>query len=140
MLASPLQRARETCDLAGLGAHAVVDDDLHEWDYGDYEGLTTDGDPRDRRRIGTSVDGGVPDGETVDAGRGARADRVIARVDCRSAGDVALVAHGHILRVLGARWVGLPAVDGEAARARHRDALGARVRARERGCSSAGTC
>jgi broad specificity phosphatase PhoE len=108
VLHSPLARASETCRLAGLGEGAVADPDLAEWDYGRYEGLTTaeilEEDPdwdlwRD----------GCPDGEAPSQ-VGARVDRVIATV--RSApGDVACVAHSHVLRALGARWVGLP-VDG----------------------------
>jgi broad specificity phosphatase PhoE len=109
VLVSPLQRARETCDLVGLGALAAIDDDLREWDYGDYEGLTT-------TQIRASVPGwtiftgSVPNGETAQQ-VAARADRVIARVD-EVDGPVALVAHGHILRVLGARWCSLPPTDG----------------------------
>jgi broad specificity phosphatase PhoE len=109
VLTSPRERARETCALAGLGDGAVVDEDLVEVDYGAYEGRTT---PEIREeRPGWSVwDGGAPGGETVEQ-VGVRADRVIARcleVD----GDVALFAHGHFLRILGARWMGLDAVVG----------------------------
>jgi probable phosphoglycerate mutase len=109
VLVSPLQRARETCDLVGLGAHAVVDDDLHEWDYGAYEGITTK-EIRETVPDWTIWSGPVPDGETPEQ-VAARADRVIARADAVE-GDVALVAHGHILRVLGARWCSLPPTDG----------------------------
>jgi len=101
VLVSPLQRARETCELVGLGAHASVDDDLREWDYGDYEGRTTK-DIRESDPGWTIWSGPVPHGETPDE-VAARADRVIARVDAAD-GVAALVAHGHILRVLGARW------------------------------------
>jgi broad specificity phosphatase PhoE len=109
VLTSPRERARETCALAGLGDGAVVDEDLVEVDYGAYEGRTT---PEIREeRPGWSVwDGGAPGGESVEQ-VGVRADRVIARcleVD----GDVALFAHGHFLRILGARWMGLDAVVG----------------------------
>jgi probable phosphoglycerate mutase len=105
VLTSPLQRARETCELCGLGDRAVVDDDLVEWNYGKYEGLTP-------KQIHAAAPGwlvfrdGCPGGETPDE-VGARVDRVIKRardVD----GDVALFAHGHVLRVLVARWLGLP--------------------------------
>jgi probable phosphoglycerate mutase len=106
---SPLQRARETGDLVGLGQHAVIDDDLREWDYGDYEGLTTD-EIRRSSPGWTIFTGKVPNGETADQ-VAARADRVIARADDVD-GVVALVAHGHILRVLAARWCALPATDG----------------------------
>ena len=107
---SPMQRARETCELAGLGNGAVLDADLVEWSYGEFEGLTP-------TQIHEKVPGGVifrdgcPGGETPDQ-VGARADRVIARVRAVE-GDVALFAHGHVLRVLVARWIGLPAGAGQ---------------------------
>ena len=103
---SPLGRARETAQLAGLGDQAQVRDDLAEYDYGDYEGITTDEIRRERPGWYLWRDG-VPNGETPDD-VGARGDRVIEEalgVD----GDVALVAHGHVLRVLAARWVQEPA-------------------------------
>ncbi|HEY6761534.1 MAG TPA: histidine phosphatase family protein [Baekduia sp.] len=103
---SPLSRARETAELAGFGARAVVDDDLMEYDYGDYEGLTTP-QIRESRPDWNLWRDGVPNGETPDD-VGARADRVIARALAVD-GDVALFAHGHILRVLGARWIEQPA-------------------------------
>jgi probable phosphoglycerate mutase len=109
VLVSPLQRARETCDLVGLGAHAVVDDDLHEWDYGTYEGITTK-QIRETVPDWTIWSGPCPQGETPEQ-VAARADRVIARADAVD-GDVALVAHGHILRVLGARWCSLQPTEG----------------------------
>jgi broad specificity phosphatase PhoE len=104
VLASPRTRARLTCELAGCGGQAEIDADLVEWDYGEYEGLTT---PEIREfRPGWSVwEQDLPGGETV-AQVGARADRVLARV-LAAGGDVALFAHGHFLRVLGARWLGL---------------------------------
>jgi len=107
---SPMQRARETCELAGLGNGAVLDADLVEWSYGEFEGLTP-------TQIHEKVPGwvifrdGCPGGETPDQ-VGARADRVIARVRAVE-GDVALFAHGHVLRVLVARWIGLPAGAGQ---------------------------
>jgi probable phosphoglycerate mutase len=107
VLTSPRVRARETCELAGLTGE--VDADLAEFDYGSYEGLTT---PQIRaERPGWSLwTDGAPGGET--AGQvGARVDRVIARA-LTAGGDVALFAHGHVLRVLGARWLGLPAASG----------------------------
>jgi broad specificity phosphatase PhoE len=92
--------------LAGLGDRAELDDDLREYDYGAYEGLTTD-EIRERRPGWYLWQDGVPDGESPDD-VGARADRVIARA-AAVRGDVALFAHGHILRALGARWIDLPA-------------------------------
>ncbi|HEY8217955.1 MAG TPA: histidine phosphatase family protein, partial [Acidimicrobiia bacterium] len=109
VLVSPLQRARETCDLVGLGAGAVIDDDLREWDYGDYEGVTTK-EVRETDPGWTVFTGAVPNGETPEQ-VATRADRVIARADGVD-GTVALVAHGHILRVLGARWCSLAPTDG----------------------------
>ena len=104
VLTSPLSRAVETCRLAGLGDRAQVRDDLAEWDYGEYEGRTT---PEIRAgRPGWSLwADGVVGGETI-ADVGARVDRVIAEA-ARAGGDVALFAHGHVLRVLAARWLGL---------------------------------
>jgi probable phosphoglycerate mutase len=106
---SPKLRARETADLVGIGEQAEVDDDLCEWDYGDYEGLTTE---QIRRTVPgwTIWTGPVPGGEKPEQ-VAARADRVIARVDAID-GTVALVAHGHILRVLTARWLSYPPTDG----------------------------
>jgi broad specificity phosphatase PhoE len=101
--ASPLSRARETARLAGL--EAVLDADLVEWDYGDYEGMTT-AQVREFRPEWSLWRDGCPGGESA-ANVGARVDRVIARVLELSElgeGDVCLVAHGHVLRVLGARW------------------------------------
>ena len=110
VLCSPMQRARETCALAGLGAQAVIDSDLAEWNYGEYEGLTL-------KQIHEVVPGwlifrdGCPGGE-MPAQVGARADGVIDRSRAVD-GDVALFAHGHVLRVLVARWIGLPVAGGQ---------------------------
>ena len=104
VLASPLQRALETCRLAGFGDAAQVDPDLREWDYGDYEGRSTPDIRRERPDWWLWSDG-VPNGETVEM-VAARAERVIARATGAD-GDVALFAHGHILRILTARWLGL---------------------------------
>ena len=109
ILTSPTGRAVETCRLAGLGDRAETDEDLCEWDYGDYEGRTTADIRGERPGWDLWVDG-VIGGETVDE-VGRRADRVIAAARAAD-GDVALFAHGHVLRILGARWVGLPAVAG----------------------------
>jgi len=106
---SPRRRACETCDLAGLGAQVKVDDDLAEWDYGEYEGRTT-AEIRVDAPGWTIFTGDPPGGETA-AQVGARADRVIARAAAAD-GPVALFSHGHFLRVLGARWVGLAVADG----------------------------
>jgi broad specificity phosphatase PhoE len=110
VLCSPMQRARETCELAGLGDKAVIDPDLMEWNYGKYEGLT----PKQIHEIApgwlVSRDGCQGGGSPEQVG--ARMDGVIA--GSRAAdGDVALLAHGHALRVFIARWIGLPPRDGE---------------------------
>ena len=105
VLTSPLSRARETGRLAGLGDGALLRDDLREWDYGDYEGLTTAEIRRDRPGWDLWRDGCL--GGEVASQVGARVDRVIAEAR-EAAGDVALFAHGHVLRVLGASWLGLP--------------------------------
>jgi len=105
VLTSPLLRARETCELAGLGDRAEIDPDLMEWNYGDYEGLTSDQIRVHRPAWTIFNDGGGPGGETPDQ-VGVRVDRVIARVRPLT-GDAALFAHGHVLRVLAARWLGL---------------------------------
>jgi broad specificity phosphatase PhoE len=107
VLSSPLSRARETAHLAGLSPEAR--DDLVEFDYGEYEGITTD-EIRERRPGWSLWRDGCPGGETPDE-VGLRVDRVIAEA-LRADGDVALVAHGHVLRVLAARWVEQPASFG----------------------------
>jgi len=98
---SPLQRARRTAEIAGLES-VELDDDMREWRYGDYEGRTTL-DIREERPGWDIWSDGCPGGETIEA-LAARVDRVIARVLDAGAERVALVAHGHLLRVLGARW------------------------------------
>jgi probable phosphoglycerate mutase len=108
VLVSPLRRARETSQLAGYG-DAVVCDDLAEWDYGDYEGRTTSDIRTERPGWSLWLDG-APHGETL-ADVGTRADRVVALVRA-VAGDVLVFAHAHILRVVAARWLALPAGDG----------------------------
>ena len=109
VLTSPLLRARQTCALAGLGEGAEVDPDLVEWDYGAYEGLTTAEIRRDHPGWDL-FDDGAPGGRAADE-VGRRVDRVIGRVRAVP-GDVACVAHGHVLRVLAARWIGLAAAGG----------------------------
>lgn len=105
VLTSPLSRARETCVLAGLGDLAVVIDELREWNYGSYEGLTTS-DIQQTRPGWNVFEDGCPDGESPQQVAG-RADRVVARARAAE-GDVIAFSHGHLLRVLAARWVGLP--------------------------------
>ena len=110
VLCSPMHRARRTCELAGLLDRAVTDNDLQEWDYGDYEGVTT---PTIRETVpGWTVWSGIcPNGETIEQVSN-RANRVIERVRNES-GNVIVFAHGHILRVLTARWCELEPVEGQ---------------------------
>ena len=109
VMTSPLGRARETCELAGVGGIAEVVPDLAEWNYGEYEGLTTE-------QISAAAPGwmlfrdGCPGGESP-ADITARVDRVIERVRGIQ-GDVVLFAHGHLFRVFAARWIGLPPIAG----------------------------
>ncbi|UWE09846.1 histidine phosphatase family protein [Actinacidiphila bryophytorum] len=119
VLTSPMQRARDTAKLAGLD-DTRVDPGLHEWDYGGYEGVTTREILRERPGWDLWTDGVVPGpeghpGETPQQ-IGERADRVLARVDAAftngEGGDVVLVAHAHLLRVVTARRLGLPPADG----------------------------
>ena len=119
VLVSPMRRARETCEIAGFGDVAVVDEGLKEWNYGESEGKTT---AQMRQKYGSrwSVwDSPIVGGESVEQ-VGERADGVIARAVAAALPTsqedrtrrVALFAHAHILRILAARWIGLPAVDG----------------------------
>jgi broad specificity phosphatase PhoE len=116
VFASPAQRAQRTAELAGLTV-TKTDPDLWEWDYGGYEGITTAEIQRDRPGWSLWRDGVIPGdaahpGETIEE-VGARVDRVLKRAEPLLAdGDVALVAHGHVLRVLTARWLGLPPAGG----------------------------
>jgi probable phosphoglycerate mutase len=110
VLCSPLQRARRTCELAGYISAAHIDPDTQEWDYGSYEGRTAEQIRADRPGWTIWKDG-VVGGETIDD-VGRRADRVIERVRA-VAGDVALFAHGHFLRILTARWCDLPVLTAE---------------------------
>ncbi len=118
VLCSPLSRARETCELAGLGDRAELTDDLLEWDYGDYEGRTS-ADIRADRPGWLLWRDGCPDGESA-ADVGARADRIVADLlatpaaaDEEGGATIAVFAHGHVLRVLAARWLDLPPADGQ---------------------------
>ncbi|OLB76267.1 MAG: histidine phosphatase family protein [Actinobacteria bacterium 13_2_20CM_2_71_6] len=106
VLCSPRQRATHTAELAGLACTAL-DEDLVEWNYGEYEGITT-AEIRKTRPDWDLWRDGCPGGETPYQ-VGARLDRVLARArQALAEGDVALVGHGHALRVAGARWIGLP--------------------------------
>ena len=110
VLCSPMQRARETCELAGFGDKAIIDSDLVEWNYGEYEGRTT----KQIREVAPEwliFRDGCPGGEAP-RHVGERVDRVIARSRAVS-GDLVLFAHGHVLRVLVARWIGLPVAGGQ---------------------------
>jgi broad specificity phosphatase PhoE len=109
VLASPLQRARETCRLAGYASVAQTEPNLMEWDYGAYEGHTSQEIRKDVPGWNIWTDG-PQGGETVEQ-VGARANLVIDRA-CAAGGDVALFAHGHILRILTACWLGLPPAGG----------------------------
>jgi broad specificity phosphatase PhoE len=109
VLVSPSKRARETCELCGLGEQAQVREDLLEWNYGDYDGLTTPEILALRPGWNLWRDG-CPGGESA-ADVSERADRVIAEL-ATAAGASAVFSHGHLLRVLGARWIGLEAEQG----------------------------
>jgi probable phosphoglycerate mutase len=109
VLTSPMQRARETCRMAGYGESAQVDGNLKEWDYGDYEGRTTADIQRDRPGWSIWKDGPLNGERITDVA--ARADAVIARL-LSSNGDAALFAHGHLLRILAARWAGFEPTAG----------------------------
>ena len=110
VLTSPRQRARQTCELAGLGDRAAIVEDLAEWDYGDYEGRRSV-DIREQRPGWNLFRDGCPHGETP-AHVGRRADRLIARLRALG-GNIALFGHGQFGCVLAARWIGLPIVDAQ---------------------------
>jgi probable phosphoglycerate mutase len=110
VLSSPRRRALRTAELAGLKVTEVTEE-LAEWDYGEYEGITTAAIRESNPSWSLWTDG-APGGESPGQ-VGARIDRVLARAQrLLTEGDVALVAHGHSLRVTGARWIGLPAAGG----------------------------
>lgn len=109
VLTSPLARARETCQLAGLGERAKFRDELREWDYGDYEGLRTS-EIHEARPDWLLWRDGCPGGEDP-AEVGARADALLAELG-EARGVIAVFGHGHMLRVLTARWLDLPASAG----------------------------
>ena len=104
VMSSPLQRARHTAELAGLSPE--VEPRAVEWDYGDYEGLTT-AQVRERKPGWSIWDSAPPNGETLDQVAG-RADQVIARIRTGTSRRALLIAHAHFLRVLAARWIGQP--------------------------------
>ena len=108
VLTSPAQRARRTCELAGLSKSAAIDPDLAEWDYGDYEGRRS-ADILEERPGWNIFRDGCPGGETP-AQISDRADRLLARLKA-SDGAVAVFSHGHFGRVLAARWIGLPIIE-----------------------------
>jgi probable phosphoglycerate mutase len=110
VMSSPRQRALRTCTLAGLDAHAEVEPDLAEWDYGDYEGVRSV-DIRKDRPDWTVFQDGCPGGE-MPTDVQTRADRIIARLETLS-GTVALFSHGQFGMALGARWIGLPVLYGQ---------------------------
>jgi probable phosphoglycerate mutase len=109
VLTSPLQRAADTCELAGLGSRMQLDDALVEWDYGDYEGVTT-ADIRAERPGWYLWTDGCPNGEGPEQVQ-ARVDGVIETA-LATEGRIALFAHGHVLRALAARWLELPVAAG----------------------------
>ena len=109
VLTSPLSRASDTARLAGFADVAEVDDDLREWDYGDVEGMRTD-EIRERHPGWTIWRGPWSGGEAIDDIR-ARADRVLKRIRAVDV-DVLVFSHGHLLRVLAARWLGLEPTGG----------------------------
>jgi broad specificity phosphatase PhoE len=109
VLTSPMLRARETCELAGFGGRCEIERELMEWNYGDYEGLTS-AEIKARTPGWSLFTDGCPGGETP-AQVGARADRVIARLRGLQK-DAALFGHGHIFRVFAVRWLGLPVSAG----------------------------
>ena len=109
VLSSPLRRALETCEIAGYGHVVELDDELHEWNYGEYEGLTTP-QIREKRPDWNLWRDGCPGGESP-AEVAQRADRVLARLDSAE-GDALAFAHGHILRVLAARWAEMKVAEG----------------------------
>ncbi|MET7985480.1 histidine phosphatase family protein [Streptomyces sp. NPDC005281] len=105
VLTSPLSRASDTCELAGFAERATVWDTLMEWDYGAYEGMTP-AEIQDVRPGWFIWRDGVPEGETLEQVT-ARADEVVSRARSEDR-DLLVFAHGHILRSIGARWLGLP--------------------------------
>jgi broad specificity phosphatase PhoE len=111
VMSSPLRRALETCEVAGMRDRAVINDDLREWDYGEYEGLTTP-EIRETNPSWNLWTDGCPGGESPDQ-VSARADRALDALRSGAGdGDAIAFAHGHILRVLGARWIEMDVTAG----------------------------
>ena len=110
VLVSPRLRARQTCELAGLGARSLIEPDLAEWDYGDYEGQRS-ADIRKEHADWNVWRDGCPHGETPDE-LSARVDRLIRRLS-ELRGNVALFSHGQLGAALAARWIGLPLIAGQ---------------------------
>jgi probable phosphoglycerate mutase len=110
VLVSPRLRARQTCELAGSGAASVIEPDLAEWDYGDYEGRRSEDIQRETPGWNIWCDG-CPGGESP-AEVSARADRLIARLRTMK-GTVALFSHGQFGAALAARWIGLALIEGQ---------------------------
>ena len=110
VLVSPRLRARQTCELAGLGARSLIEPDLAEWDYGDYEGQRS-ADIRKEHADWNVWRDGCPHGETPDE-LSARVDRLIQRLS-ELRGNVALFSHGQLGAALAARWIGLPLIAGQ---------------------------
>ena len=107
---SPRQRARRTCELAGLGSAAEIEPDLAEWDYGEYEGRRSV-EIREERPGWNIFKDGCPGGQTPQQVAD-RADQLISRL-CAMNGNIALFSHGHFGCVLAARWIGLPVLNGQ---------------------------
>jgi broad specificity phosphatase PhoE len=110
VLVSPRLRARQTCELTGLGWVSEIEPDLAEWDYGDYEGLVSE-DIRKSRPNWSAWQDGCPGGE-MPAEVSVRVDRLIERLNTMH-GNIALFSHGQLCASLAARWIGLPVADGE---------------------------
>lgn len=109
VLTSPRQRAQETCNIAGYSMHAIIDENLAEWDYGNYEGRTT-AEIRSEQADWSIWSAPVPGGESIER-VAKRAESVIDRAEAIG-GSIALFSHAHLLRILAATWIGLPARSG----------------------------
>ena len=112
VFSSPLQRAQRTCELAGLGDQMQICDDIIEWNYGDYEGITT-ATIRETVPDWTVWSHGCPKGENAQQVEVRCANAISTALAVPGEGDVALFAHGHILRALAGTWLGLGAAGGQ---------------------------
>ena len=112
VFSSPLKRARRTCELSGLGERMQICDEIREWDYGDYEGITTE-EIRQSVPDWTVWTHGCPNGESADQVQFRCETAIAEAMNIPGAGDVALFAHGHILRALTGTWLGLGASSGQ---------------------------